>query len=712
MFISPLSALQRYLYSHYFVSGLRQAAGILLVFAISFYAVDIKTASVATIGAAYVAMIDQPTPLWVRVKEMLGGALLGALAVSITGFALDHPITLLIIMIAQTFFFSMLVVYGKRGAVIGLASLSLATLTMHTSLSPHQVMGYSLTSLTGAFAYILYSIISSRLLQLREDEQCLSVAIFAISEYLAARADLYQPGVDIDQGVRKLIAAQAKMVALHQIARDTTLHQMTPAYVQRSPKRLMIWNLLVDMAQLVDGVMSTHADYSLLHSQLGKSDVMRLTRDTFLKMVVALEQIARAVTQQTPINQFNFPHAELLALETELDTMKRHGVAEQESEIYALSVQILGRLKKTQSILENMVEQTQLPKDATPLFASLLEQSLSSFMSPVQSFKLKWLANNLRVDSPPFRFALRVSLAVSLAMIAGMFMPATGAHGYWVVLTIIIIMKPAFSLTKKRNGERVVGTLIGCALTYVLLSVTTQPDILWAVFAISLMLTFLFMIVMQYLALSVFMTVVVLIMLHAFLPNSGNFVNERALDTVIGSIIAFGCSFFMPWWESKSIPSLALGAIKANENLLRASLRSIKHPGADPLVWQLACQHMQLAYSQFAESLSRMAGDPVSKQNHTAQYNNLLVEVYIMAAEIINTLDHVHSDSETLQIVKPVLQRLGDAVETLDLSLASQDISWPHDSISQPDWLYQLQRLQKSTKNVIEAHMTLQALNA
>jgi uncharacterized membrane protein YccC len=498
---------------------------------------------------------------------------------------------------------------------------------------------------------------------------------------------------------------------LHQTARDTTLYQMTPAYVQRFPKRLMIWNLLVDMAQLVDCVISTHADYSLLHSQYGKSGVLRLTRDTFLKMAVTLEQIAQAVTQQTPIDQFNLANAELLALETELDTMKRHGVVEQESEIYALCVQILGRLKKNQLILENMVEQTQLPKDATPLFASVLEQSLSSFMSPSQSFRLKLLANNLRGDSPPFRFAVRVSLAVTIAMIVGMFMPATGAHGYWIVLTIIIIMKPAFSLTKKRNGERVVGTLIGCALTYMLLSVTTQPDILLGVFAISLILTFLFMIVMQYLALSVFLTVVVLLMLHAFFPNSGDFVNERALDTVIGSLIAFGCSFVMPWWESKSIPSLALGAIRANENLLRASLYSIKRPGADPLAWQLACQQMQLAYCQFAESLSRMAGDPVSKQNHTAQYSNLLVEVYMMAAEIINTLDHVHSDSETQLIVKSVLQRLADATESLDLSLASQEFSGPYDSVSQPDWLYQLQRLQRSTKSVIQAHANLKALN-
>jgi uncharacterized membrane protein YccC len=58
--------------------------------------------------------------------------------------------------------------------------------------------------------------------------------------------------------------------------------------------------------------------------------------------------------------------------------------------------------------------------------------------------------NNLTLKSESFRHSLRVSIAV----IAGFFVSKLFniGHSYWVLLTIIVILKPAFSLTKKRNG--------------------------------------------------------------------------------------------------------------------------------------------------------------------------------------------------------------------------------------------------------------------
>ena len=68
--------------------------------------------------------------------------------------------------------------------------------------------------------------------------------------------------------------------------------------------------------------------------------------------------------------------------------------------------------------------------------------------------------DNLTLDSPVFRYSARVALAMLLGFIITQFLPY-GHHSYWVLLTISVILKPAFSLTKQRNIERIGGTLIG-----------------------------------------------------------------------------------------------------------------------------------------------------------------------------------------------------------------------------------------------------------
>jgi len=95
----------RFVYSHYFVSALRLSFGVVCVFVIGYFLTDSITSSVATIGAAYVSLIDRPAPILPRVKEMLAGALLGAIAVGVTGLALNHALALLLVMTVMAFFF-------------------------------------------------------------------------------------------------------------------------------------------------------------------------------------------------------------------------------------------------------------------------------------------------------------------------------------------------------------------------------------------------------------------------------------------------------------------------------------------------------------------------------------------------------------------------------------------------------------------------------
>ncbi len=709
-----LTRIQRFVYSHHFISGIRRGAGILLVFALGLLLPGASSqALIAALGAACVALIDQPGPLPFRIREMLGGLVLGTLAVSLTGMASHHPIWLLITVVGQAFFFSMFAVYGKRGGIIGLSCLVLTVVTMHSALTPEQVLEHALVTLGGAAVYIAFSILASRPLQVREEEQSLSVALLATADYVAARADMYDTDADLDEHYRKLIASQSTMGDQHQAARDMILRRMSKSTVERSPRRRMVWNVFIDMVNMLDLLVGTHTDYTLLQRTLGQSDTLIFMRDALVKMSLELERIASAVIREKRLMRRNSVKAELRALEYDIEIMKRQGFATQNPETYALCVQILRRLRNVNRCIERMLSQTSMPADANALNPTQLDTSLSDFLSR-QSFSPKLFTSNLRLDSPPFRFSLRVAMAVATGLGISLAIPEIGPHGYWIVLTIIIIMKPAFSLTRQRNTARLIGTLIGCGLAFLLFYVTTDPMILLATLVVTLITGFSFILV-NYLVASVFNTVTVLIMLHFLLPETFGLVGERAIDTTIGSLVALAFSYVLPWWEARSLPSLADAAIRANETYLRAGLAQISQPEGDGKsesanAWPLARRNMMVAFSNFAEAFYRMMSEPVSRQQHVAEYNNLLIQNHVLASEVATAIQQLQAQPELPAPAVDFLNEMASALRDGDLQRASLDANVSLQGYAGTDWIFPIKQLQRAVQSIVRESVLLKGL--
>lgn len=701
-----LNRLQRFVYSHHFVGGLRRGAGILVAFGLVTWALSDPSAGlIAALGGLCVAFIDQPGPVTVRIREMLGGLTLGAGAVGITGLASQNPLLLLIAVVTQSFFFSLFAVYGKRGSVIGMSCLVLTILTMHTTLTPQEVVTHTLTSVSGAVIYIFVSLLSSRPLQVREEEQALSVALFATADYVAARADMYEPDADIDEGYRRLILRQSKMTEQHQAARDMILRVISPDTLKHSPRRTAVWNVFIDMVNMLDMLVSTHTDYTLIHRTLGHADILIFSRDALGKMALELERIALAVTREKALVRRNSVKAEIRAIEFELEKMKKSGFAETEPEAYTVCVQVFRRLRNVNRLVERMLDQTRFPVVNEPLNAAQLDDSLIDFLSR-QTFHPRLLSSNLRLDSPPFRFALRVTLATAIGLSFGLLLPIVGDHGYWIVLTIVIIMKPAFSLTKQRNNARLIGTLIGCALAFLLFYVTDDAQYLLLALVVSLITGFSFLII-NYLVASIFNTVALLLALSFVFPHAVDLANERAIDTIIGSLIAFSCSYFLPWWESRSLPGLADAAIRANETFLRAGLTLLDKdhegkPAKDhPNAWPLARRNMLVAFSNFAEAFYRMMGEPNSRQQFVAEYNHLLIQNHILAAEIMATITQLRAQPAQTATALQFMRKLYQALADRDLKAASIAPPVFDKSTTPADWLYPIKQMQRAVQSII-----------
>ena len=516
---------------------------------------------------------------------------------------------------------------------------------------------------------------------------------------------------DIDDGYRRLIDRQSKMTEQHQAARDMILRNISPAALERLPRRTVVWNVFIDMVNMLDMLVSTHTDYTLLHRTLDDADIMIFSRDALDKMALELERIALAVTREKALSRRNSVKAELRAIEFELEQMRRNGFADSAPEPYTICVQILRRLRNVNRLIERMLDQTSFPTHNEPLNAAQLDASLIDFLSR-QSFHPRLLSSNLRLDSPPCRFALRVALATAIGLGLGLLLPDVAEHGYWIVLTIIIIMKPAFSLTKQRNNARLTGTLIGCGLAYVLFSLTTDSHWLLVALFLSLVAGFSFLLV-NYLVASVFNTLAILLALHFIFPSTFALINERAIDTVIGSLVAFACSYFLPWWESRSLPSLAQAAVRANQTFLQTALQLLVNQDQEqtaairPNAWPLARRNTLVAFSNFAEAFYRMMGEPHSRQRHVAEYNHLLIQNHVLAAEILTVVSQLQAQPNQAAQAIAFMQVLDQALANRDLKAAG--LPAPTFAKNTPaDWLYPLKQMQRAVQGIIRESTAIQ----
>jgi len=675
-----IANLRRFLYSHYLLAGVRQGIGMLLpVLVLGWGLGHASLGLIATFGAMCVALIDQPGPYSHRARSMLRSVALGALTVLLTGLASGHPVWLWLAVVVQCFCYSMFTVFGPKGGQVGFACLLLMTITMHAPLTPSETLLHTLTTLAGGLFYIAFSLSLSSLMRLREEQQALSVALYATSHYVKARANFYDPAQDLDDCYLQLIQQQASMTQMHQGARDMVLRALPRptehATGRQNARRIMLWNIFVDMLTVIDTLVATQADYTRLRAEPACADLMLFARDALSKMALDLDRVALAVSHNANSRRGASPKAELRAIEYELDQLRLQGYASQQPELYALLVQILRRLRVTARTITRLYEHLEQKPQARPLGILRLDKSLTRFMSR-EPFQLALLTSNLRLDSPYCRYALRVTLAVAIAMSAAYWLPQYVPQSYWVVLTIVVIMRSGFALTRQLNVLRLSGTLAGCAIALGLLHLTDQSGPLFAALLFTCVMGY-SLIQVHYLASIVFNTVFMLLAFHFIAPEPLVLIGDRALDTVIGSVITMACSYVLPWWEARYMQPLGRAAVSAAAEYLRAGRQWVQAmqaqtaanggqpPGPDTvydaavqdadLAWRLARKNLHVAFSNLAQAFYRMMREPRSRQRYVPEVHDLVIQSHILASQIAATIPLIAMLPETPRTVQQAL---------------------------------------------------------
>ena len=711
----PLPFLERFLYSHHLFGGARQALGVLLPPLVAGGLLGhYQPGMTAAVGAACVAILDQPGgPRRYGIQGMAAAVLLGSLTVAVMGLAGSHYLLLWLVVPLLCFLFSMFTVFGKQGGLLGFACMLIMTLTMRSQPQPPELWIYIVYSLSGGLFYFLYSSLVHRLFWHREEQQALSAALFATADYMRTRSALYDMEADLDAHYRKMVRAQLDMTEAQQAARDTVLRELPTGNSRSDRTRAASLNLFIDMVALLDTLVASHTDYVTLRGQFGEADALLFPRDALRKLAANLDRIALNVARN---RRQRTPHSlkpELRALEFELRELREQGFAKEAPEVYALLLQVLRRLRRANDLVLRMADNTRRGT-STELVDQRLNRALDRFLSR-RKWRIGMLTSNLRMDSSHFRYALRVMVAAAAGMTFSALLgqalpryviPGWVVHDYWVLLTILVIMKPGFALTRQRNGWRLAGTLIGCAVALLIFNRYTSPYVLFGMLLLTGVLWYA-LVQVHFMLAAAANTVFVLLSFHFLGPQDTFVIGERVVDTLLASGIALLCSYYvLPWWESNYMASLAAALRRANLRFLRSGLRyaeltrrlrtlaengeersralaesrSAQHDAE--LQWRVDRKNVHIAFGNYAGAFYRMMAEPVKRQHNVKTLNALMTQHHTLASHIsasiplLADMEEVPADTQrVLDGIEATLAGEADATPQAPLSARTAEFA-------------------------------------
>lgn len=612
--------LRTFIYSHYFYLGLRVAIGLVGLALLTQEISDSATAMTVCIGALCTTLMDMPSPLRHKFNEMLASVLLCSAVTLLISLCGPVQWLLMTVLVLVSFLASMMVVYGKKSMPLQLAALFIMTMSMEHQMTWQQSFHHAGLFMLGGLIYLAYAMAIAWFLRHRIKQQVLAEALFELAAYIDIKADFYDTRFNLTEQFNKLVRHQSILADRQQASRDLILRS------HKNSKDAIVVQVHVCMLDLYELILSTHTDYALLRQHLADSDVLTSLHDLAYKAARDIESVAYAVTRKRASYAQISYDKEWADIEAEIARLQAKGDSAQE----ALAT-LRAQRNKIRAILKMIAELHLASQKVSANVPFWSGADMAPFLSQ-QKYELKTLLANLRLASPVFRFALRVSMAISVGLLIGHWLPYA-AHSYWIVLTIVIILRPTFSMTRQRRADRIIGTIIGCVVTAIVIRFVHSNIVLMAILFLSIVATPTF-IYLRYRYTAIAVSLMILLQMHLVAPSNPNLVSERLIDTLIGAAVATVFSFVLANWEYQSLPRLVRQVLNVNLSYMQASFALLQGKCFDDFAYRIERKRLMDSLAALSSALVRMLDEPASKQRAVEDINLFIVQNYLLVAHV------------------------------------------------------------------------------
>ncbi|SDY53183.1 FUSC family protein [Hymenobacter psychrophilus] len=634
MFADQARQLRYFFSSQEFSDGLRTTLAILVPGLALGWLGQLQAGVTMSVGALCVSLTDTPGPPLHKRNGGVAAVVLTGLMALLTGLVQPYPWLLGALVVAVSFWFTMLLVYGNRAGAVGTAGLLVMILLLDKPIPPGYSLNYAGLVVAGGLWYLALALALNRLRPYREAQQALGEAVLAVAGFLRLKAEFYRSGTNLEADYRRLVAQQVRVSEKQDGVRELLFK--TRQLVSESSdtgRRLVL--TFVDLVDLYEQITITSYDYAELHRRFEAGGLLDAFAGEIDALAAELERVGFAIQGNYTYHAAGSdPLAGLNQLKARLDALEADPA--QSGSVLPLR-KVLVNLRNLVARLQDMqgyfaAEAAIATPAARPLQTSGTGSlDLDRFVAH-QQFTLRQLTGQLTMRSGIFRHALRMLVASLIGFIITEIL--SGHHGYWVLMTITYMLKPAFSLTKQRNIQRVMGTLLGGVLGAVMLWLISDQLLLLALMVGFMVVSFSFARI-NYLVTVVFMTPFVLILFSFLGQGYVRVVQERIFDTVLGCSIAFVVSYALfPRWESEQLQGVLRPVLRANLNYLRTLQQALLGSPIALLDYKLTRKEVYVSSANLGAAFQRMLSEPRAKQRHPAEVHELVVLNHILAANV------------------------------------------------------------------------------
>ncbi len=652
--------------SHYLSEGVRITAGIVLPAVALNYFNLLSVGVVVALGAMCVSITDNPGPVHHRKNGMITCIIINTVIAALAGFAAPFPVVLGILIVAACFVFSMIGVYGSRVNSIGLSALLIMVLNIDRQQQGWEVVSNAAYILAGGVWYMLLSLLLHSFRPYKLAQQALGDCILATANYLRVRASFYRKEVDYERTYQQLMEEQIAVHEKQNLVRELLFKSRDIIKDSTTTGRTLVM-IFTDIVDLFERTMSSYHDYKSMQEAFGEDDILQKYRALILALSNELDEIGIAVKRGEASAETG-TLAELIAgtIQYFEAFRDRRRTAENVDSFISLR-HILNSIGDIANRIHTLHLYTTYDKEIAKKAA--VPSDYDQFVSH-EKIDLKILKDNLTLQSNTFRHALRISIATLAGFIVSLFFPF--GHSYWILLTIIVILKPAYSLTKKRNYERVIGTMAGAVIGIVILYFVKNDNALFVIM-LFLMLGTYSVWRTNYMFSVVLMTPYILLMFH-LLTNASfkTIISDRLIDTAIGSVIAFLANIsLLPAWEHEKIAKYMLDAVTSNKNYFKNVSAAFTGNPVTNTEYKVSRKNAFVALANLSDAFNRMMAEPKRKQKSIKELyqfvvlNHMLTSHIATLAAYVRPLSEKYASPDFATAINKTLARMDDAEKIL-----------------------------------------------
>ncbi|MDP9908870.1 putative membrane protein YccC [Variovorax boronicumulans] len=620
--------------SHYVASGLTVALGLLVISGGVHLWLGTLAASAAATGVIVTAPPDLPGPRRGKFLQMLPAPLIGLPLFFAVQMLHGAPIRLGLLLVPATFMAFVAMAWGKRGIPIAIAVMFSMVFSMATPAPAGLSDAIARTTEfgLGAGLYVVWATLANLLLNGRFRTQSIADVLFSLAALMRTEASQFTPQ-DETRDIRdtpasllgQLLREQAALADQLQATRDIVLES------PRTPRRQRLAGMLVIVLEMRDQLLASELDLDALRAHPSHAQALVEMRRILEELADETTGLADALLMRRHPAAVTDRRPRLAAIHVTADDEDTHGQMGPSAAMLAR-----GLASRIGHINDEVLRLAAMARgDAEPNLA-VVRANWQLFVSPTD-WSLRPFLALWRWDAPPLRHAIRAALAIAAGYGIAVSMP-WGSHDYWILLTIVVVLRGSLSQTLERRNSRVAGTLLGCVLAVGLLSAHPSALMLLVTVTIAQAIAHSFA-VRRYLVTAVAATVLGLLQAHML--NTGTApifaLFERIADTLIGAALAWGFCYVLPSWERTQIPALVARVLTAQARHARLALGlgQLQAIQSSPeLEWRLARREAYDSLSALVQATQRSLSEPRAVQPPLEPLEHLQAHSYQLLAQL------------------------------------------------------------------------------